>query len=305
MITRRLAAATALALATAATAQNASPPAAPPADTITVTGTRLSPEVLHQRAVDFVHATGVAAGEVAAARWTEPVCPHVVGLNDEPARVVEAKVRSVAADAGIALAPTPCRANVAVVFATDGAAVVRAMLARRASQFAGVAPAAIAALTRGTVPIRWWYSTEARDRDGSPATTLPSPWSMGNGEGGGSVIPMGPDTTSVQHYATSLVSTETIRALRTATVVVDVTRTDGLPLGAVASFAAMVALAEIRAGATPPGSVLGLFGGGAIERSPTAWDMAFLRALYRLPLDRTAARQRGRLVADLVAAQAK
>ena len=90
--------------------------------------------------------------------------------------------------------------------------------------------------------------------------------------------------------------------LRSATVVVDVTRTDGLPLAAVASYAAMVAFAELRPGAAPPGSVLGLFAGAPVERDPTAWDLAFLRALYRLPLDRTARRQRGLLVSDLVTA---
>jgi hypothetical protein len=154
------------------------PIASLPAETITVTGTRETPAVVHQHAIDLVHATGVAAGEVAAARWIDPVCPRVIGITDKAAaQMVEATVGSVAAD--------------------------------------------------------------------------------------------------------------------------------GLPLSAVASFAAMVALAEIRPGAAPPDSVLGLFAGGAVLRSPTAWDVAFLRALYRLPLDRTAQRQRGRLVTDLVAARAK
>jgi len=37
-------------------------------------------------------------------------------------------------------------------------------------------------------------------------------------------------------------------------------------------------------------------------RSPTAWDTAFLKALYRLPLDRIALRQRGMLASAIVAA---
>jgi hypothetical protein len=296
---RLLAAAAALAAAAGAAAQTAAPP---PADTVTVTGTRLSPEAVHQRAVDFVHATGVAAGEIPAARWAAPVCPHVIGITDPAAaRLVEAKLRTVAADAGIAVAPAPCRGNIAIVFAADGGGVVRDIVARSPGRLASLAPAAVATLIDGAAPIRWWYSSDVRDKDGIAATATGAPSStVGGAEGGGSVLPGTADTTFIQHYASSLVSTEDVRTLRAATVVVDVTRTDGLPLSAVASYAAMVALAEIRPGAAPPDSVLGLFAGGPVLRSPTAWDLAFLRALYRLPLDRAAMRQRGLLVADLV-----
>lgn len=271
-------------------------------DTITVTGTRLSPAAIHARATAFVHATGVAAGEVPAARWADPVCPRVVGIADPAAaRLVEVKLRSVAADAGIAVAPAPCRANLAVIFAPDGGAVVRDIVARSPRRLSGLTPAAVAALTGGAAPIRWWYTSEVRDKDGTPASSSsPPPRLFGPAEGGGSGLAGNEDTTFVQHYNTSLVSTEDVRVLRSATVVVDVARTDGLPLSAVASYAAMVAFAELRPGAAPPGSVLGLFAGGTVERSPTAWDIAFLRALYRLPLDRQARRQRGMLVAELV-----
>ena len=288
-------------LASTATASPAQ--TAPPGDTITVTGSRLSPEAVHQRATDFVRATGIAAGDVPAARRTEPVCPRVVGLTDRAAAaLVEATLRGIAADAGIAAAPAPCAPNIAVVFASDGATMVRAMAARSFRPFAQLRPAAVAELKTGGAPIRWWYASEVRDRDGIAATaTSPPPGLLGGAEGGGSPLPAGEDTSFVQHYSTSLIGTGDIRVLRAATVV-DVARTDGLPLSAVASFAAMVALAEIRPGAAPPASILGLFAGGGVKRAPTAWDRAFLRALYRLPLDRTAVRQRERLVADLVTA---
>ncbi len=132
---------------------------------------------------------------------------------------------------------------------------------------------------------------KSRDKDGVAASAnSPPPGVFGGAEGGGLVLPATADTTFVQHYNTSLVSTGDVRVLRAATVVVDVTRTDGLPLAAVASYAAMVAFAEIRPGAAPPDSVLGLFAGGPVRREPSVWDLAFLRALYRLPLDR---RRRG------------
>ncbi len=154
-----------------------------------------------------------------------------------------------------------------------------------------------------TAPPRWWYTSDVRDKDGSPPSRDPPP-AIGLGNLNMS-LPASDDASFVTHRNTSVVSTEVIRVLGSATVVVDVARTDGLPLSAVSSFTAVVALAEIRPGAAPPDSVLGLFNGGEILRTPTAWDVAFLRALYRLPLDRSAQRQRGRLVADVVAARTK
>lgn len=178
-------------------------------DVVTVTGA--SPAAIHARATEFVRATGVAAGELPAARWIDPVCPHVVGLTDATAAaLVEATLRRVATDAGIAVAAAPCRANVALVFAPDGGAVVGEIVARSPRRFAGLAPAAVAALTGGAAPIRWWYTSEVRDKDGMPATRIPPP-ALGFG---GVPLPQNEDTTFVEHTNTSLVSTEDIRALR-------------------------------------------------------------------------------------------
>ena len=289
-VARPLLAAALVAAAGAAAAQTA--------DTITVTGTRGDPATLEAQATAFVHATGVAYGEVPAARWAEPVCPRVIGLTDRAAAdLVERTVRRVAADAGIALAPVRCRGNLAVVFAAAGGAVVRDIVARRPRAFGRLRPGEVAALAASHAPVRWWYSSELRDSDSL----------VGGGSASPSLVGFGAAETAdgtdgiVEHYSTSLISTGDARVLRAATVVVDVGRTAGLPLGAVAGYAAMVALAEIRPGGNPPDSILGLFGGGPVAHYPTAWDLAFLRALYKVPLDRTALQQRARLVGELVA----
>lgn len=269
---------------------------------ITVTGTRQTPAAIRQHATDFVRTTGIALGDLPTARWVDPVCPHLIGLADQYAAIVEAKVRAIATEAGIQAATAPCQTNVAVVFAADGGTLVRDLVGRAPRRFAGVRPAAIATLTDGSAPIRWWYTTEVRDKDGRGGNAEPPPAFGLNGTG--SSLPVGEDTTFLQHSSTSLVSTETIRVLRSATVVIDIKRTEGLPLASVASYAAMVALAEMRPGAAGGvGSVLGLFDGGDPPRSPTAWDIAFLRAVYRLPLDRRAEQQRRVLIGDLVAGQ--
>lgn len=91
--------------------------------------------------------------------------------------------------------------------------------------------------------------------------------------------------------------------LRSATVVVDVDRATGLPLDTVASHAALVALAEVGPhDPPPPGSLLASLT-DAKPRHPTARDLAFLRALYRLPLARTARAHRAALARGIAAVE--
>lgn len=108
----------------------------------------------------------------------------------------------------------------------------------------------------------------------------------------------------MSHYDSSVISTQVSRAIVNANVVIDLDRVEGRRLDAVAAYAAFVAFAEVRASETPPlGSILGLFGPEADASRLTEWDMAFLRALYRLPLDRPARSHRGMLVREMVDAQ--
>jgi hypothetical protein len=287
----------------------APPLSAPEADSdgpIVVTGTLLSPDEVRRRAVEFVRGTGVASGQTPAARWAEPVCPRVLGLGTEQARVVEAKMRAIARAAGIAAARAPCRANIAVSFAADAGEVVRTVDRRSPRRLAEVPAAARQALLEGPAPIRWWYVTDTRSRHGMRGRGNPAVFAQGDGdshsEGGGSMLSAG--VPSIQHYDSSKISTQAHRVLTSATVVVDAGGVKGMPLDAVASYAAFVAFAEIRAlDFTPPGSILGLFQGPSASQELTEQDLAFLRALYRLQLDRGARHHRGTIVRELIDAQ--
>jgi hypothetical protein len=273
-----------------------------PAETIIVTGTKSTPEETRRRAVEFVRGAGVATAQRPVARWEDPVCPRVLGLQTPYAGMVEARLRTIAEETRIDVAREPCRTNIVVSFVADAGAVARAVAARAPRRLEEVPSGARAALLDGTAPVRWWYSTDTRGRDGMPARSAPPPWTEGNAEGGGSMIPAG--IPILQQYDSSIVSTQAARVLTAATVVVDVNRVEGMPLDAVASYAALVAFAEIRASDfSPSGSILGLFEAESRLRALTEWDMAFLSALYRLPLDRTGRRHRGILVRELVATE--
>ncbi|MGZ8286881.1 MAG: hypothetical protein ACXW27_12480 [Allosphingosinicella sp.] len=280
------------------------PPSDPADQSITV-GALLPEKAARDLAVGFVKATGVASGETPAARWTAPICPEVLGLEDIGKRAAEAKIRRVAAAAGAAVAPEGCNRNIVVSFTSDGAALARGVVEREPWRVANLSPRAKSAVLTGSTPIRWLYSTETRGRHGGPETTsgnaAQSYGPPGPGYGGGSSI--GGDMATLMHYESSIISTLTNRVLTSAIVIIDTEEAMGRRLDALAAYAALVALAEIRnAEATPAGSILTLFESSAPPRDLTAQDLAFLRALYRLPLDRQAMQHRGQLVHGITGA---
>ncbi|MBR2173390.1 hypothetical protein [Sphingopyxis sp.] len=263
-------------------------------DPIVVTGTPVTGDEARKRALEFVRRTGVAELRPIA-RWIAPVCPHVIGVDDTVAAIVEKRVGEVAVAAGARVAPSGCDANIAIVFTSNGGALTRAMLRKSPMQLSELSPAARERTAQGDDAIRWWYSTRVQSRDAVSASTAPLPWAVGHSEGGGPVINGAGPTLS--HYGSSLISTQAVRALTAATVVIDVEKADGTPLDAVASFAAMVAMAEMDSDPPPPGnSILALFDGEDDRRALSSEDQTLLRAIYSLPPDREAHQHRRQLV---------
>ncbi len=161
----------------------------------------------------------------------------------------------------------------------------------------------------GIAPVRWWYATQMMDREGMKSNNISPGW-ISAGEGSGvpgnavsdavSVGGSGDVTSTQQYNSGSNVRTPTVRSLYGATVVVDAPKAGSASVDAIAAYAAMVAFAEMNASAPPPDSILGLFKPDSIETSLTDWDMAFLKSLYRMPLDRRSRIQRGHLVEALL-----
>jgi len=274
-------------------------------DPIVVQAERLSRSAAEQRAAGFIRTTGVASGDVPTARWVDPVCPGVTGLTDLANHMAEARIRRTAAAVGAPLAAEPCVRNLAISFTPDGAGLARAIGTREPRRMSELSREARETVLNGAAPIRWMYSTELRGRDGrQPAIAGGGDvyGAMGTGAGAGSGMP-GPG--GLMHYESSIVSTLSQRVIVSAIVIIDQDDVMGRRLDSLADYAALVGLAEIRTvGATPEGSILGLFGSPDAPRNLTAQDNAFLHALYRLPLDRQASQHRGLLVGQVVDALA-
>ena len=276
-------------------------------DTIVVRGTRLDPDQARQRAVDFVKRTGVAHGQQQVARWVVPVCIKVIGLSTPQTARVEDLMLRIAREANVPVAGPSCEPNLTVSFAPDARQVVRHVRSRKPRQFDEMSRAEKEQLLNGGAPVRWWYATQMLDRDGVKANNISAPWLTGGGmeaqgQGAGPVsLPLNDGVTATQQYNSgSHVRTPTVRSLYGATVVVDAPTAGDTSIDALAAYAAMVAFAEMNASAPPSDSILSLFQPGSAETSLTDWDLAFLKSLYRMPLDRRSRIQRGHLVEALL-----
>lgn len=273
--------------------------AAEPAQNETIVVVGEDEEQRRRELKDFVRELGVANGERTVARWVDPVCPTVTGLEPAHAAIVEARVRAIAREVGARVGKKRCEPNIVIAFSGDGGALARAIRSKAPARLSEVPVTNRSSLFEGRAPIRWWYSTESRDSSGIAASSILPPWTAGNSAAGGSVLPMNDDSSVLNHYNPSLVSTRTMRALQAATVLVDANLAEGQTLSSIADYVALVALAEIQLDARPANSVLSLFSSPDGPRRMSSRDQAFLDALYRLPLDRRARQQRARLVNDM------
>ncbi len=254
-------------------------------------------DAARDKAQAFIRATGVAAGDRPATRWEDPVCPKVMGLAAHQAKQVLHRFRTVATEAGVELGGAGCPTNVVISFVKDGAALVRDLSKRSSSLLNEVAPEKRDALRNGAQPIRWWYRSELVGK-GKRGKSAGVPNAILGDHGN---VPTHGDTDSLSQYTSSIISTQTMRVLRSATVVVDATKLQRRPLEAVAAFAAMVALAELKDDAAhTAGTILGLFDANSVLVDLSQQDRNFLTALYRLRLDRSARQHRGSLVAEMM-----
>lgn len=269
----------------------------PPAD-IVVTGTRRDPAVIRDAVHTFVRAVAAAPIDDQLARWHAPVCVRVHGLDPVLAARLTARVTAVAQDAGAPVADTPCRANIVIVFSLDARTLLAVMEGKKPRLLVDATAAERIRLRSAAAPVRWWYAAIGEGADGRPL--LPESSALL-----GANLPVGDDTRFLDTTHTSLIGTNFRSSLVSAVVLVDAPLATGFKLDAFADYAAFVALAHVRplaAAGTAP-SIMTLFAGG--ESAPdrmTAWDCAYLAALYRTPPDRVAAEQNSRIMAAMTVA---
>jgi hypothetical protein len=214
------------------------------------------------------------------ARFSEPVCPGVLGLPPDAAGIIVDRIRYDAERVGAPVeASTNCKANILVVFTRDGGAEVRRLIKERGYLFDGLDTPEARELKAEPGPVRAWNVTQLRNRHGQEESPTVEPMGV-KIDGDPGLFPMRVITAPTSDSRLFLASRVDITA---SVVMVDLAATNGLPVAQIADYAAMRALARTRPaeGDTSASTILSLFDpASAHPREMTSFDLAYLRSLY-------------------------
>ena len=212
------------------------------------------------------------------ARWHRKICPAVAGLPQDRGAFVLERISTIARAAGAPLGPRDCAPNLFVLFTPDPTKLIKDMVSHNAARFMALSGqradgAALKKFAESTQPIRAWYNAQLTGALGNELHAFDE-LSMGARQ------PLQND-----HPLLSRIQIDDVQELTSVLVIVDSRRIDGLKIGALADYAAMLGLAKINLNADVTGddSVLRLFTASADAATLSqlgTWDAGFLKALY-------------------------
>ncbi|MGH8219350.1 MAG: hypothetical protein ACREUT_12440 [Steroidobacteraceae bacterium] len=251
------------------TATSASSSATEALQEVTVTAQRAK---LAKRISKFVENVAAPEDENGLPRWNEPVCPLVLGLNQETDAFIRERILDVAQTARLPVAYKTCRSNLFVVVTENPKAFLSGLgKLGRIDVFGDVFNPCKHisnfdidefAVTPRAVSV--WYQTNTTDRWGKAAAASS-------------------DFCYVSSDA-SRVARAALYDFSSVWVIADYSRLRGVTAGQFADYIAMVSLAKIAPGAHigEAPSILQLFQGTpkAAPAGLTEWDQAFLKSLY-------------------------
>jgi hypothetical protein len=221
-------------------------------------------------------------------RWEKPVCPRTLGLDDAMDSFVTARVLAVAAAVGAPHAESPnCKPNVFILFALEPQRVVQTMLKSDSKLLGFHYPTETTRFTVFNHPIQGWYVTATGDSMGAELIDDPDAFDNEVDFGGGST------GSRLQTHISALIGF--------ATIIVDFHKVKGMTIGPISDYLAVLTLtqAHLSDGCSQLPSIMDLMAAGcqgnAKPDQVTAGDLAYLRALYSLDLQRPLALERSNL----------
>jgi hypothetical protein len=212
------------------------------------------------------------------ARWRAPLCFSVEGLPQNESAFVAQRLAQIASAAGARVQSEGCGKgsyNFHVLFTLNADRDAKDWYTHHRNLFEenARAPAQIDNFVNPSPPaaVRVWHNATLFGTDGEPFVHVSQ---------GDPVEPL-----PVLEYTGSRLTSPGLLGLNYAVVIVDGTKTNGAGLSPLTDYIAMAGLAELDLGAdlgNDP-TILRLFSAPADARPAglTAWDQAFLSALYR------------------------
>lgn len=203
------------------------------------------------------------------ARFEDPVCPGVIGLQVDYAVAVVAKIRQNSEGLGLRTAPDEgCKPNLIVAFLNDGQDYLQRLHEERAYLFESLDRSELRELLAITGPARAWVTTETRTRDGLQ---------VGRRENLVQIPEAG------MWSAHSKIYVPTRQDITASMVLIDRSAIEGLSIDQLADYATLYGLADFvpEATAETP-TIQRLFDEGQ-DTAPeglTNYDLAYLERLY-------------------------
>ena len=207
----------------------------------------------------------------ALARLTAPLCADVVGLDDELAGEMVARIRANAEQLKLRLARGRCAPNLLVAFADDGRELLAELADRHPRMFDLLTEEERGELLAETVPVRVWNVVETKWSNGAPLSYRRGKPELPNLSGRrGMFLP-------------------TRKDIDFALIVYDREAVLGMSTLQLADYATMRGLSHTRpvAGTQPMATILALFDEQSdlepAEREPaelTSFDVGYLRSVY-------------------------
>ena len=270
-----------------------------PAEHVTVTAPAAIPEALAHAFVKSFTGISPASGKIA--RWRAGVCPVVTGLPPSGLKLVRERVQQVAGLVGAPAGAQSCKPNVDIVFTLNPQVLLDGIRTKHRVLLGYHDAAQEKDLATVRHPVQAWYVTQSVDLNGT--TYIDDKLR----DHGGFTIQIAPGSyvyvpdARVTHVTGDHLSDRVSSELYHAVIVIDLAKVNGLTVGALADYAAMLALAQTQNFETcaPVASITNLVSPdcdaavktGAMSGS----DLAYLQGLYSIDPRASFLHQRGEI----------
>jgi hypothetical protein len=266
----------------AAVAVAAAQPAAPPTESVTVTGERERAEQI-KRFVESFAAPTYLLGKLS--RWDDGICPVAVGLRPAAVQFILQRLRDNAKLVGAPVAAADCKPNIEIVFTTTPQGLLDNVRKDHAI-YLGYASNGSRADRLAMVlhPIQAWYTTASKDINGIAKIDSPRTIGLGDEDELAASLMMGNVTGFHTHDGRR-------STLHHVIIAVDPAKLADHEIGGVADYISFLALSPVASldRCQQLASVMNMLvpGCAATASEMTPNDMAFLRGLYKMTLDGT------------------
>lgn len=264
---------------------------------------------------EFVGRVAAPARRRGLGRWTS-VCPAVVNLEPTAARDIADRIAGVAHELGVDVGGPGCTANIVIVFTDEASAVTQRLVEAEPRVY----HVGVGALNRGGAalrdyqmsdrPIRWWLMSVPIDSEtGQRAIRIPGDRTgVVVGAKMAAALGCAPDdcvigaAPIIMVQSASRLSGQIVDQIYKAIVIVDIEQVSGLSTAQLGDYLTLVTLAQIDPDADTGSfdTVLNLFNAPTNVVGLTAWDEAYLRALYSSPSRRQAPSAQASAVAGIM-----